>query len=82
MSVRLLLTDSIWKRIEKVLIEIKSKVGRPPVISDRLFIEAVLYIARTGIPCGAIACEAFRGEIYPIPWVISLRYTTDCDVGN
>ncbi len=50
MSVRLLLTDSIWKRIEKVLNEIKNKVGRPPVISDRLFIEAVLYIARTGIP--------------------------------
>jgi putative transposase len=50
MSVRLLLTDSIWKRIEKVLNEIKSKVGRPPDISDRMFIEAVLYIARTGIP--------------------------------
>ncbi len=82
MSVRLLLTDSIWKRIEKVLNEIKSKVGRPPDISDRMFIEAVLYIARTGIPCGAIACEAFRGEIYPISWVISLRYTIDYDAGN
>ena len=50
MSVRLLLTDSIWKRIEKVLNDIKNKVGRPPEISDRMFIEAVLYIARTGIP--------------------------------
>ena len=50
MSVRLLLTDSIFRRLEKTLNEIKSKVGRPPDISDRMFIEAVLYIARTGIP--------------------------------
>ena len=66
----------------KVKLSFATKVGRPPVISDRLFIEAVLYIARTGIPCGAIACEAFRGEIYPIPWVISRQYTTDCDAGS
>ena len=50
MPVRLLLNDEIWKKLEEVLNEIKSKVGRPPVISDRLFIEAVLYVARTGIP--------------------------------
>ncbi|MBC8235558.1 IS5 family transposase [bacterium] len=50
MSVRLLLTDSIWNRIEKILNDIKSKIGRPPDISDRMFIEAVLYVARTGIP--------------------------------
>ncbi len=51
MSVRLLLTDSIFRRIEKILNEIKSKVGRPPVISDRLFIEAVLYVARNRRVC-------------------------------
>lgn len=50
MSVRLLLTDVIWSRIETILSDIKSKVGRPPDISDRIFLEAVLYIARTGIP--------------------------------
>jgi transposase len=50
MSVRLSLTDAIRKRIEQVLNDIKRKVGRPRVISDRLFIEAVLYVARTGIP--------------------------------
>ncbi|MBC8233778.1 transposase [bacterium] len=71
MSVRLLLTDSIWKTIESVLNDIKSKVGRPPVISDRLFIEAILYVARTGI-----------GAIYLILSVTSLPYTTACDVGN
>ena len=50
MSVRLLLTDEVWEELELILNEIKRKDGRPPVISDRLFIEAVLYIARTGIP--------------------------------
>ena len=50
MSVRLLLTDEVWNEIKLILNEIKRKDGRRPVISDRLFIEAVLYIARTGIP--------------------------------
>ena len=50
MSVRLLLSDEVWNELKLVLNEIKRKDGRPPVISDRLFIEAVLYIARTGIP--------------------------------
>ena len=50
MSVRLLLTDEIWDEISSVLNEIKRKDGCPPVISDRQFIEAILYVARTGIP--------------------------------
>ena len=50
MSVRLLLTDEVWNKLSLVLDEIKRKDGRRPVISDRQFIEAVLYIARTGIP--------------------------------
>jgi len=29
---------------------LKSRAGSPPVLSDRLFIEAVLYRARTGLP--------------------------------
>jgi putative transposase len=48
--VRLVLTDEAWQEIEKVLEEIKHKAGRPPEQSDRMFIEAVLYMARTGIP--------------------------------
>jgi len=40
----------IFRRPKLLLNEIKRKDGRRPVISDRLFIEAVLYIARTGIP--------------------------------
>ncbi|MBC8233999.1 transposase, partial [bacterium] len=50
MSVRLLLTDETWKQLKLILNEIKRKDGRRPIISDRLFIEAILYIARSGIP--------------------------------
>jgi transposase len=50
MSVRLLLTDEAWAEIAPVLVTLKSRAGRPPVLSDRLFIEAVLYLARTGTP--------------------------------
>ncbi|MCZ6676298.1 MAG: transposase [Candidatus Poribacteria bacterium] len=50
MAVRLLLTDETWSEFESILLEVKRKVGRPPDLSDKMFIEAVLYIARTGIP--------------------------------
>src|SRR5262245_11834527 len=50
MSVRLLLTDEAWAAIAPLLATLKSRAGRPPVRSDRLFIEAVLYLARTGLP--------------------------------
>ena len=50
MSARLLLSDETWNQLKFILNEIKRKDGRRPVISDRMFIEAVLYIARTGIP--------------------------------
>jgi transposase len=50
MSVRLLLTDKAWTEIAPVLATLKSRAGSPPVLSDRLFIEAVLYRARTGLP--------------------------------
>jgi putative transposase len=47
---RLVLTDEAWTDIAKILAEIKHKAGRPPAQSDRMFIEAVLYVARTGMP--------------------------------
>ena len=50
MSVRLLLTDEAWAEIAPILATLKSRAGRPPVLSERLFIEAVLYRARTGLP--------------------------------
>jgi transposase len=50
MSVRLMLTDEAWAEIAPILATIKSRAGSPPALSDRLFIEAVLYLARTGVP--------------------------------
>ena len=50
MAVRLLFTDAAWAEIEPRLAAVKQKAGSPPGLSDRLFIEAVLYVARTGIP--------------------------------
>jgi transposase len=50
MFVRLLLTDEAWAELAPILTAIKSRAGSPPVLSDRMFIEAVLYLARTGTP--------------------------------
>lgn len=50
MSIRLLLTDEAWGEIAPILATIKSRAGSPPALSDRMFIEAVLYLARTGTP--------------------------------
>lgn len=49
-EVRLVLTNNAWEEIPRVLDVIKHKAGRPPQQSDRMFIEAVLYLARTGVP--------------------------------
>jgi transposase len=49
-QVRLLLTDAAWQELTVILEKVKHKAGSPPRQSDRMFIEAVLYIARTGIP--------------------------------
>ena len=47
---RLMLTDEIWGRIAAALAAVKSRAGAPPKQADRDFVEAVLYIARTGCP--------------------------------
>jgi transposase len=49
-QVRLILTDEAWQEMAAVLARVKPKAGSPPQQSDRMFIEAVLYVARTGIP--------------------------------
>jgi transposase len=46
---RMVLRDDQWERIEKIVSERKGKRGRPTVCS-RQFIEAVIWIARTGSP--------------------------------
>jgi transposase len=50
MSGRLLLTDNAWEQSATILALVKHPAGSPPVRSDRLCIEAVLYGARTGLP--------------------------------
>lgn len=50
MAVRLHITDDAWAQLESALDGLKSKAGNPPELSDRMFIEAVLYNARTGTP--------------------------------
>ena len=50
MSVRLLRTDEVWAEIAPILATWKSRAGSPPGLTDRLFLEAVLYLARTGLP--------------------------------
>ena len=47
MALRLLISDALWSKIEPVLQELKHAAGSPPALSDRMFIEAVLYQART-----------------------------------
>jgi transposase len=49
-DVRLLLSDQAWDPIEAALRELKHPAGSPPLLSDRWFVEAVLYLARTGTP--------------------------------
>ena len=49
-DVRLVLCDEGWGRIAKALYAVKHPAGAPPELSDRLFVEAVLFVARTGIP--------------------------------
>ena len=41
------LSEQEWKRIERLL---RRGAGRPPKISDRLFLNAVLWKVKTGVP--------------------------------
>lgn len=42
------LTDEQWRRLQKVLPD--QKTGPAPTLGDRVFIEAVLFRAKTGMP--------------------------------
>ncbi len=48
---RYLITDGLWAVMEPLVHQAKRHRGGPsPVLPDRLFFEAILYWARTGIP--------------------------------
>jgi transposase len=57
MSVHMLLTAEAWAEIEPRLTAIKHKAGSPPELSDRWYIETVLYLARTGLPWRDLPAE-------------------------
>jgi transposase len=44
------MTNEVWERISKALYAVKHPAGSPPELSDRDFVDAILFVARTGIP--------------------------------
>lgn len=49
--IRKIITDRIWEKLEVALATAKHSVaGAPPKLSDRDFLEALLYLNRTGTP--------------------------------
>jgi transposase len=70
---RYMITDEMWAVIEKCLAKAKiEKRGRPAEISDRKFLEALLYLARTGFP----------GETCPGNLGNGMRFTTGIVAGS
>ena len=48
---RYMITDELWAALGPAVQKAKRhRSGQKPVLPDRLFLEALLYIARTGIP--------------------------------
>jgi putative transposase len=48
---RYMITDELWAAMEPLVKAAKRhRGGQPPVLPDRMFVEALLYLARTGIP--------------------------------
>ncbi len=50
LSCRLIVSDNLWKAIEPIIREVKGTTTAPSKLSPRMFVEAILYIARTGNP--------------------------------
>ena len=59
---RQLLTDNAWKQIAAILALIEDPAGSPPVLSDWMFIEEDLSVARPGIPWRGPPAEFGRWE--------------------
>jgi putative transposase len=46
-----MITDGLWGAMESLVNQTKRhKGGQPPMLPDRMFFEATLYLARTGVP--------------------------------
>ena len=46
-----MITDELWAAMEPLVKQAKRhRGGQPPVLPERMFFEALLYLARTGVP--------------------------------
>ena len=55
---RYMLSDELWAAMAPLVRQAKThRGGQPPVVPDRLFFEAVLYVGRTGIPLRDLPAE-------------------------
>jgi putative transposase len=55
---RYMLTDDLWAALGPLVERAKKyRSGQPPVLPERMFFEAVLYWARTGIPWRDLPAE-------------------------
>src|SRR6185437_5106789 len=63
---RYMLTDDLWAAMEPLVRQAKRrKGGQRPALPDRQFFEALLYLARTGVPWRDLPAEFGRwGAVY------------------
>src|SRR5262249_37790520 len=60
---RYMLTDELWAGMEPLVQQAKRhKGGQPPGLPDRDFFEALLYLARTGVPWRDLPSEFGRWD--------------------
>src|SRR5690349_8841852 len=60
---RYMLTDDLWAALEPMVLQAKRhKGGQPPVLSERGFFEALLYLARTGVAWRDLPAEFGRWD--------------------
>jgi len=60
---RYVLTDDLWSALEPLVRQAKwYKGGQKPALSDRDFFEALLYLARTGVPWRDLPSEFGRWD--------------------
>jgi len=60
---RYMLTDDLWTAMEPLVERAKRhRGGQPPVLPDRAFFEAILYLARTGVAWRDLPSEFGRWD--------------------
>jgi transposase len=62
---RKMISDQIWEQLEPAITKAKhSRAGAPPAMTDREFMEAILYLNRTGCPWRDLPAEL--GSWHPV----------------